>query len=575
MSAAVARRPRARRPSIDPVLTLPAAVLAGLGIGWIGENAGVGGGRIAVDLLVSWTLVAASLHDARPQPLAALGDAARGGRFALLGGDLQWADADVLWTVGFLAEGLVARGARTLRGELPRRASVVGRRRRRHRRRVPREFGGQALAALTAGGPRDVVAITANADRAQAIDRAQAVLAAAVALLVLGLVVRRLHDLGRPARLVQGPVFVAAAVCALLLLAGLAAYADDRLGATGLHVAAAIGSVLVPVGVIVGLLGSRLRRPGASELVVELQTGGTASLRDRLAAALDDETLELAYRIDGVRYVDAAGRPMDITGSPDRAVTLIRSGGEEVAALVHDPALLDDPALVESVRATAALVLENERLAAEVLAQLAEVRASRARLVAVADAERQRIERNLHDGLQQRLVTLCLDLGLAAGRADADAPAALARAHDEVEQAIADLRELARGIHPTLLREEGLEAAVDRGDAPDAAPGGGALRGRRSLLRRRRARCLPVRVGGAHERRQARLGLCRNGADRTPARDAQGRGRRRRHRRCAGHQRFGPGRPAGIGWRRSMRRSSWPASMAVGTTIRTEIPCAS
>ena len=127
---------------------------------------------------------------------------------------------------------------------------------------------------------------------------------------------------------------------------------------------------------------------------------------------------------------------------------------------MHDPALLDEPALVEAVRATAGLVLENERLAAEVRAQLAEVRASRTRIVAAADAERRRIERNLHDGAQQRLVTLSLVLGIAAAGRDAAGPDVLARAQDEVDEAIAELRELARGIHPTLLREEGLLTAV-------------------------------------------------------------------------------------------------------------------
>jgi signal transduction histidine kinase len=139
----------------------------------------------------------------------------------------------------------------------------------------------------------------------------------------------------------------------------------------------------------------------------------------------------------------------------------VTAGDEEIAALVHDPALLDEPALVESVRATAALVLENERLAAEVRSQLAEVRASRGRIVAAADAERRRIERNLHDGAQQRLVTLSVALGLEASRADPPAADVLSRAQDEVEQAIAELRELARGIHPTLLRDEGLPAAVE------------------------------------------------------------------------------------------------------------------
>ena len=78
--------------------------------------------------------------------------------------------------------------------------------------------------------------------------------------------------------------------------------------------------------------------------MVELRTGGATTLQERLARALGDENLELAYRIDGNRYVDPAGRPMDVASRPDRAVTLIRAGGEEVAALVHDAALLDDPA---------------------------------------------------------------------------------------------------------------------------------------------------------------------------------------------------------------------------------------
>src|SRR5205823_2649115 len=106
-------------------------------------------------------------------------------------------------------------------------------------------------------------------------------------------------------------------------------------------------------------------------------------------------------------------------------------------------------------------VLENERLAAEVRAQLAEVRASRVRLVVATDAERRRLERDLHDGAQQRLVTLSVALGLDASRGDAATSEVLSRAQDEVEAAIAELRELARGIHPTLLREEGLEAAVE------------------------------------------------------------------------------------------------------------------
>jgi signal transduction histidine kinase len=207
-------------------------------------------------------------------------------------------------------------------------------------------------------------------------------------------------------------------------------------------------AVSLPVGVTIGILWSRFRHPRASELVVELQTRTAATMRERLARALGDPTLEVAYRLDDSRYVDAAGRPFELPGSDDRAVTAVTAGGETVAPLIHDPALLDEPALVESVCATAGLVLENERLAAEVRSQLAEVRASRGRLVAPVDAERRRIERDLHDGAQQRLVTLSVILGLEAAKLDPAAADSLRRAQAEVEQAIAELRELARGIHP-------------------------------------------------------------------------------------------------------------------------------
>ena len=171
--------------------------------------------------------------------------------------------------------------------------------------------------------------------------------------------------------------------------------------------------------------------------------------------------MALSYRLDDGRYVDDSGQPASVPDRPGRAVTLLSAGDEVLAALVHDPVLLDEPALVESVRATAGLVLENERLAAEVRAQLAEVRASRARLVTAGDEERRRIERDLHDGAQQRLVAVCVTLGMAAGRADPTLAETLRRAQDDLEEALAELRALARGIHPTLLQEEGLDAALE------------------------------------------------------------------------------------------------------------------
>ena len=244
----------------------------------------------------------------------------------------------------------------------------------------------------------------------------------------------------------------------------------------------------------------------ASELVVELRTQTPATMRERLARALGDPTLEVAYRIEGGRYVDASGRPVELPASADRAVTPVTAGGEEVAVLIHDPALLDEPALVESVRATAALVLENERLAAEVRSQLAEVRASRGRIVAAADAERRRIERNLHDGAQQRLVTLSLALGLEASRADADrrrrslARAGRGRAGDRRAAR-------ARARNPPDALAGRRSSGCRRGaGATGAVAGERARRGAGATAGSGRARRLLRRLGGAHERRQARVG---------------------------------------------------------------------
>jgi signal transduction histidine kinase len=262
-----------------------------------------------------------------------------------------------------------------------------------------------------------------------------------------------------PGRRAQAPLLVAAAVSAATSIAFLGWLLAADATSTALNTIIRLVAISLPIGVVAGIGWSRLRRPQPSELVVELRTE-TDGMRARLTRALGDPTLELAYRLAHGRYVDATGRAIELPQTGDRAVTALMAGGEEIAVLVHDPALLDEPGVVDSVRATAGLVLENERLAAEVRSQLAQVRASRGRIVAAGDTERRRIERNLHDGAQQRLVALSMALGLEASRADADAAATLSRAQDEIEQAIAELRELARGIHPMLLRDEGLQAAV-------------------------------------------------------------------------------------------------------------------
>jgi signal transduction histidine kinase len=190
-------------------------------------------------------------------------------------------------------------------------------------------------------------------------------------------------------------------------------------------------------------------------------------LQVALARALRDPSLELAYRLpDADSYVDLDGRHVDLPDGADRrrAVTLVERAGEPVAAVVHDASLADDPGLVQAACAAAGLALENERLQAELRARLDDLRTSRARIVRAGDVERRRLERNLHDGAQQRLVSLAVELGLAEARLPVDpegARSVLTGARRDLGEAIQELRELAHGIHPAILTDRGLRGALE------------------------------------------------------------------------------------------------------------------
>lgn len=217
----------------------------------------------------------------------------------------------------------------------------------------------------------------------------------------------------------------------------------------------------------IGLLRARGRRARVGELVVELGELPTAEkLRDAVMKALGDPSLEVGVWDEAsARYLTPEGDALALPGAAEqRVATLLERHGEPLAAIVHDPALLDDPGLVASVTAAARLAVENERLQAEVLRQLAEVHASRARIVESADSERKRIERNLHDGAQQRLVSLALSLKVAEGKltaADPETREALGAASQDLEEALTELRELARGTYPAVLSTEGLRPAIE------------------------------------------------------------------------------------------------------------------
>ncbi|HEV2070884.1 MAG TPA: sensor histidine kinase [Acidimicrobiales bacterium] len=231
----------------------------------------------------------------------------------------------------------------------------------------------------------------------------------------------------------------------------------------------------VGASLAVGLARLRRTRSAVVDLVAHLGGDVAPVLSDALARALGDPGLRLFTWSDELScYVDATGSVDVDAVAPGRTVTRIEREGRPVAALVHDAALLEDPGLVGAVSASIRLTLDNDRLAADLQTQLAEVAASRARIVAAGDAERQRIERDLHDGAQQRLVTTALALRVAELRLDAapddPARAVLQHAVAELTEAIEELRNLARGIHPAVLTESGLgpalESLADRAPVP-------------------------------------------------------------------------------------------------------------
>jgi signal transduction histidine kinase len=228
----------------------------------------------------------------------------------------------------------------------------------------------------------------------------------------------------------------------------------------------AVIEIGVPIVFLWGLLSTRLARSAVGDLVVELEGPLAADdLHAALSRALGDPTLQVAYAMEEeTQWVDASGQPVTLpTLSADggQTVTIVRRDAEPIAALIHDTAL--DQALVRAVAAAAGMAIANERLRAEVRAQLAEVRASRQRIVEAGDRERRRVERNLHDGAQQRLVALSLSLAMLRrdGTRDPETDRALADASAQLRSALKELRELARGIHPAILTQEGLEAAVE------------------------------------------------------------------------------------------------------------------
>jgi signal transduction histidine kinase len=219
----------------------------------------------------------------------------------------------------------------------------------------------------------------------------------------------------------------------------------------------------------VGTAAPRLRARRARTLlardVVELsKRSGAESLAQRLSVVLGDSTFEIAYPVGEPEwFVDASGAPFALAPQAGRATTALRGldgEPETVALLRHREGLLDDPLLVDEIARAARLPLTNERLRADAAARLDLLQASRKRIVAAADTERQRVERNLHDGAQQRLVSLAVALR-AIRTADGRDDPLLDEAQQELTSALDELRLIARGLYPAVLDELGLAPALE------------------------------------------------------------------------------------------------------------------
>jgi signal transduction histidine kinase len=297
--------------------------------------------------------------------------------------------------------------------------------------------------------------------------------AVVVAGATVAVLLRKRRAMTAPQRRAQAPMLWTAltvmTTLALSFLADAAGLPDPVVLA--FSYTAFVGFAVLPYAFLTGLVRTRYSRAGAvGGLVERLNAPDTrTTLREALADALGDPTLQLLYwRPSAGHYVTYQGHraelpAQDSTPPTRRAVAEVERDGKRVGAIIYDAALGDDPSLVCAAAAAAALQLENERLEAELRARVEELQSSRARLVDISMFERRRLERDLHDGAQQRLVALSLQLGMARRKVEDD-PATGARLLDEaraeLDRALEELRELARGIHPAVLTDRGLAPAV-------------------------------------------------------------------------------------------------------------------
>ena len=295
-----------------------------------------------------------------------------------------------------------------------------------------------------------------------------AVAGAVTALGLLGAAVILVSNARSPARLrrraVEPVVFAYAIVAVSYLANGIGELSGGALETA--QIAAAIGGFLTPAAMLVGQARARsYASAAAGHLVIRGRAEGVSpdQIRDWLRDGLGDPTLEIAFWDPGrLGFVDPDDNSINwTTGSPGRAVTSISHDGRPVAAIAHNASLQEAADVLDGLAETALMLLENTRL-------VDDLRASRSRIVASADEERHRLERDLHDGAQQRLYLLQIKLGrLRQGVADDRLVGEIEEIEADAAAALEELRVLAHGIFPTVLVESGVPEAL-RAFAVDA-----------------------------------------------------------------------------------------------------------
>jgi len=307
-------------------------------------------------------------------------------------------------------------------------------------------------------------------------------LQAASVLLFLGVALQLLRRLLNGSSLMRVELVPVLAAAVVRMVAAVAFLIARGAGPTS-QLTEALGSIAllatpaVSVGFLIGLVRSRVRAGRVlGRLSGVLGRPSAEELQRVIAEAVDDPSLEIVYRTSGdpAEWVDERGRAAELPEeSLTRATTQIRTGGVPVAALVHDAALAEAPVMTEVANGFAHMALQNQRLETELRSSLRELKASRTRVMSAADEERRRIERDLHDGAQQRLLALAIELELAGELITSDPGKGASRLHelvDDVNETMADIRSLASGLYPSILLERGLVAALSEAAAACSVP---------------------------------------------------------------------------------------------------------